>query len=345
MVCVLLASTVLLAGCGADTPEENEGADPPAAGFPVTVTDCDGRETEVSEPPERIVTANGSVLELLLRLGAGDRVLGTGYPPGRGTLPGELDARAQQVPVLGETVIDSETLLGSGADLYISTFVEMHDDTGTFPSDEEMAAAGIDQMVLASSACAPGRDEPQTDLSAVQRDIELLGRLTGTSERAAELVAEMDATLAEVGRTVAGVGEEDRPSYFFFDYDAGTEQPMAVCNRQVGNAVITLAGARNIFADCEADFRPVGWEDVVAADPDWIQLAVRDRGSAEATEAAYDEAEAFLRDFAATAGLSAVREGRFLRVPSEMTTVSGVTNADAVARIARTLHPEAAATP
>ncbi|WP_229840289.1 ABC transporter substrate-binding protein [Streptomyces roseolilacinus] len=334
-------------GCGADGGGSSSsagasGGGEAAAGFPVEVTDCEGGRTTVGAAPRGIVTSNSSALELLLRLGAGDKVVGTGFPPGKGTLPGELDARAQEVPVLSETVIPKEKLLGSGADLYVDTFATVRGGghgMGDQPTAEELRAAGITRMYLKSTACAAGAKGPVTDLTAVTEDIRTLGAVTGTADKAAELVAGMNRKVEAVRKAVGPTSEEDRPTYFLFDYDAGTKQPVAVCNRQVANAVITLAGARNVFADCDDTFKQVGWEDVVAADPDWIQLAVRNRGSAAATEKAFDEARAWLEGNAATRGLKAVKEGRYLRIGSEVTTIAGVRNADTVEKIAATLYP------
>ncbi|GGU93116.1 hypothetical protein GCM10010211_69890 [Streptomyces albospinus] len=118
-----------------------------------------------------------------------------------------------------------------------------------------------------------------TDLSAVEADITSLGAVTGTSAKAKELVAGMKEKVGAVQKAVGGTAEGKRPTYFFFDYEAGTKQPTVICNRQVANAVITLAGARNVFADCNSDRKQVGWEDVIAKNPDWIQLGVRNRGS------------------------------------------------------------------
>ncbi len=341
----VLAVAALAAGCGsADGREAKAGGsrDGAAGGFPVTVTDCDGRKTTFSTAPRKIVTSNAASLEMLLRLGVEDRIVGTGFPPGKGTLPGELDARAQRVPVLGKTVIPKEKLLGSGADLYIDTFASMGNMGGaaTGPTETEFAAAGIKHVYLASTACAPRKKVPQRDLSAVEGDIRRLGQVTGTSPRALQLVAEMEKKVSGVRKAIADVPAEKRPSYFFFDFDAGTKQPVAVCNRQVANAVLTEAGARNVFADCAGDFQRVSWEDVVGKDPDWIQLGVRNRGSAAANEKAFEEAEQFLRTFPATAGLRAVKEGKFLRIGSERTTIAGVGNADTVRRIAATLYPD-----
>ncbi|MEU8824716.1 ABC transporter substrate-binding protein [Streptomyces sp. NPDC048636] len=334
---------LLAAGCGGGGKDTaDEGAEKAGSGdYPVSVTDCMGAKTTFSGPSKKIVTSNAASLELLLRLGAGDRIIGTGFPPGEGTLPGALDAEARKVKVLSKNVIPKEKLLGSGADLYIDTFASMNmgGGMGDAPTEEEFKATGIKHIYLKSTACAAQRKGPVTDLSAVENDITSLGAVTGTSARAKKLVAGMKEKVNAVQKAVGGTPEGKRPTYFFFDYDAGTQQPTVVCGRQVANAVITLGGARNVFAGCDADYKQVGWEDVIAKNPDWIQLGVRDRGGEAANEKAFDAAEKWLRSNAATKGLKAVEEGHFLRIGSERTTIAGVRNADTVEEIAKTLYP------
>ncbi|WP_338675018.1 ABC transporter substrate-binding protein [Streptomyces sp. SCSIO 30461] len=335
---------LLTAGCGGGNDTENKGTEKSAAGggFPVTVTDCMDAKTTFDDAPKKIVTSNASSLELLLRLGAGDKVIGTGFPPGKGALPGELDAQAQKVKVLSQTVIPKEKLLGSGADLYIDTFASMAGmggGMGDAPTEEEFKAAGIKHVYLRSTACAAMSKSPAKDLSAVENDITSLGAVTGTSAKAKELVAGMKQQVDAVQKAVGGTAENARPTYFFFDFDAGTKQPIAVCNRQVANAVITLAGARNVFADCDGDFKQVSWEDVVSGNPDWIQLGVRNRGSEAANQKAFDEAQKWLEGNPATKGLKAVEEGHLLRIGSERTTIAGVENAATVHEIAKAIHP------
>ncbi|MET7799449.1 ABC transporter substrate-binding protein [Streptomyces decoyicus] len=339
-VVVALAATA----CGGSGEDRGAGTDKGArgAGFPVRIADCKGATTTFAAAPRKIVTSNAAALEMLLRLGAGDRVIGTGFPPAKGALPGALGAQARKVPVLGKSVIPKEKLLGSGADLYIDTFASMNimGGAGDAPTEEEFTAAGIKHLYLASTACAPMTEKPQRDLSGVEGDIKRLGAVTGTARRADALVAGMRAKTDKVHEAVGDMAPGKRPTYFFFDYDAGTKQPVAVCRRQVANAVITQAGARNVFDGCDADFKPVSWEDVVAKNPDWIQLGIRNRGDAAADAKAYDEAAAFLKDFPATKGLAAVRNGKFLRIGSARTTIAGVGNADAVEEIAHTIHPQ-----
>ncbi|GHF50912.1 ABC transporter substrate-binding protein [Streptomyces morookaense] len=343
LAAVALSATACGGGGGGTSEKKDDaGASAAAAGFPVAVTDCMGAKTTFDAAPKRIVTSNASGLELLMWLGAGDKAVGTGFPPGNGAMPQQYAEQAAKVPVLGRTVIPKEKLLGSGADLYLDSFSSMKNmgKTGDAPTADEFRAAGIKHVFLKSSACAAMSKSPRTDLSGVEADIEELGKVTGTSARAAELVASMRKKTGAVQDALKDVPQDKRPTYFLFDYDAGTKQPMAVCNRQVANAVISQAGARNVFDGCDGDFQPVGWEDVVAKNPDWIQLAVRNRGSEEANRKAFDEAAEFLKTFPATKDLKAVQEGHFLRIASERTTIGGVRSADTVQEIAHTLYPE-----
>ncbi|PSJ29371.1 ABC transporter substrate-binding protein [Streptosporangium nondiastaticum] len=343
LAAVALSATACGGGGGSEAEKGTDGAGAGArSGFPVTVTDCMGAKTTFDAAPKKIVTSNAAGLELLMWLGAGDKAAGTGFPPGNGAMPGQYADRAAKVPVLGKTAIPKEKLLGSGADLYVDAFSSMKNmgRMGDAPTAEEFKAAGIKHVFLKSTACAAMSKSPRTDLSGVEADIEELGKVTGTSARAAELVQEMRKKTGAVSDALKDVPADKRPSYFFFDYDAGTKQPMAVCNRQVANAVIGMAGGRNVFDGCDGDFKPVGWEDVVAKNPDWIQLGVRNRGSDEANAKAFDEAAEFLKNFPATKDLTAVKEGRFVRIGSERTTIGGVRSADTVREIAHTLHPD-----
>ncbi|MDH6143564.1 MULTISPECIES: ABC transporter substrate-binding protein [Kitasatospora] len=342
------AVALLATGCGSSAKSGDAaptaGANAPAAAaYPVKVTDCAGAETAFGSAPKKIVTSNASSLEMLLWLGAGDRVIGTGFPPGAGAMPAQFADQAAKVPVLGQMVIPKEKLLGSGADLYVDTFASvgsMGGSMGTAPTEQEFAAAGIKHVYLHSTACAAMMKGPQQDLSQVEADIRSLGAITGTSAKADQLVAGMEEKVGAVRKALAGVAPGQEPSYFFFDYDAGTKQPIAECGKQVANAVITLAGARNVFGDCDGDFKAVSWEDVVARNPDWIQLGVRNQGSDAANQKAFDAAAQFLRTFPATKGLKAVQEGHFVRIGSEVTTIAGVRDADTVQQIAHIIHPD-----
>jgi len=256
----------------------------PGRGYPVTVTDCAGGKTTFTSAPRKIVTSNASSLELLLRLGVGDKVIGTGFPPGKGTLPAPLDAEAQQVPALGTPGIPKENLLASGADLYIDTFASMEGMGAPWAApDRGGVQGGRDPAHLPQVHRLRGDAEGAADRPVrVEDDITTLGAVTGTAAKAKELVDGMRQKVDAVRQASVTCRESERPTYFFFDYDAGTQQPSVVCNRQIANAIITLAApVTSSPTATTTSSGSAGRRDL--RNPDWIQLGVPQPGSTTAT--------------------------------------------------------------
>lgn len=306
--------------------------------FPVTVTDCSGNPTTVAEAPAKVVTANLAALELLIRLGRADRVAGTGWAAGAATLPDDIRAAAQSVPALSTGGIPKEVLLTAGATAYIDAFGSMQMMGGDAPTDDDYANAGIDHLFLASSACAATLPGQRTDLGAVYADITTLGRVLDAPEAANTLVEKMKTTIADTA--AAHPVRPDRPTVFYFSPDNTTQGMTTVGGKQIANAIYQLAGARNVFEDETTSMRPVSWEDVIAADPDYIQIATRNKATTEEQTAAYLDAIAALQADPRARDLRAVREGRFIDLGAEETTLPGIANADAVAALADAINAQ-----
>lgn len=69
-----------LSGCATSRTEapRQSGAQASAQYAPVTVTNCDEQVT-FEKPPQRIVSMNDHVTDVLLAMGAGERLVGMGY--------------------------------------------------------------------------------------------------------------------------------------------------------------------------------------------------------------------------------------------------------------------------
>ncbi len=123
---------------------------------------------------------------------------------------------------------------------------------GDTPTEEEFKAAGITHVFLRSTACAATGKHPVTDLSAVEADITTLGAVTGTRAKAAELVAGMNR---ETRRRPARPSAARRPAPGRRTSSSTTtpvpSSPWPSATARIAHAVITLAGARNVFADCD----------------------------------------------------------------------------------------------
>lgn len=353
----VISCVLLTAGCGGSAGPEPDAEDAAADGtstdaatVPETapddattaVADCNGVETAVGEPPDRVVTLTGSVLEMIFWLGAEDRVIGAGTPPQPGTFPEQFDEAAQQVPKLsGEyeagafQPVPREVLLGNDPDFVVGGFSSNFEAEGAATQDD-LAERDIGSYLALSTSCTGVLSGAQEDLELVYQDLSNLGAVLGAEDVAEGLIEEMQAQVDEVAeRTEEGGG---RPTVFAFEYDEGTDTPYATGNRQTINAVIELAGGRNAFADLDTDYERVGWEEVVERDPDVILVITYADPTEEENEASVEEAEEFLTGFPPLANLEAITERRFTHLLYEEGSVGGVRNADAVTQLAGALR-------
>ncbi|WP_163511775.1 ABC transporter substrate-binding protein [Fodinicola acaciae] len=333
---IILVLALALAACGGPS-----GTVTTATGG-TAVLDCTGHKTAAKTPPKRVVALTTSVLEMLFWLGVGDRVVGIGTPPKPGTFPRQFDAAVQKLPKLagpykpgGYQPVPREKLLAANPDFVVGGFSSNFDAAGA-TSQKELDSAGIPSYLALSTSCSKVTTTARTGLDLVYRDLDNLGKIFGITARADALKAGMKAKTDAVTGKLSGVSPL---SVFPFEYDEGTQTPYAPGNRQAVNAVITLAGGKNIFADLDKAYQKVSWETVAQRNPSVILLIVYDKGHPAETDADFAAAEKFVRGFAPLAATDAVRTGRFARLVYEEGSNGGVRNADAVVSLAHQLHP------
>jgi hypothetical protein len=165
-------------------------------------------------------------------------------------------------------------------------------------------------------------------LDDTYQDLRNLGAIFGVPQRAAHVIAAMQAQVAAVRAKVAGLAPIK-----VFDYDSGESAPFTGAGLATVNADIVLAGGTNIFGSLKKSFDSVSWEQVVAAQPQCI--IINDYGTPTAAQK-----EKFLETFSASKNLPAVRNRCFLPLSYDEV-VPGPRDAKAVVAIARWLHPAA----
>jgi iron complex transport system substrate-binding protein len=354
----LVLALAIPTACGADDDgtASGDGGDGDEAAsaegdYPVTVEDCNGVEATVDAPPERVVTLTYSVLETLFWLGAEGGVISTGTPPEPGQMPAEFDAEAQEIRRLTDFYesasaydpVPEEVLLGEEPDFVVGAFSSHFDAEAGAASQERLAELEIPSYQAFSLSCSSALTGALDDLDLTYRDLENLGAVMGEPDRAEELVAEMQGTVDGVQEQLADLPDDERPGVFAWEADEmseGDSTPYATGNRQTINAVINLAGGRNVFADEDFDYERVGWEAVAERDPDVVLIITYATGDEADDEARWREAEDFLRSNEATRNLPAVQEGRFAHLLYEEGSSGGVRNATAVEDLAAQLHPD-----
>jgi iron complex transport system substrate-binding protein len=291
---------------GSAAPTAAVSASPPAAAYPLTVTDDAGREVAIGAEPARIVSLAPSNTEIVCALGACDRVVGVtdfdDYPPE--VIEIDKVVTMAQVDVEAVVAAEPDLVLAAGNELTPTAVIEQLDDLG------------LAVMVL----------YPES-LDEVTADIELVGTAIGRGDAATELVDEMELRIADVQEAVAGLAQ---PRTFYevgvFEgtiYTAGEGSFLA--------SLIETAGGDPITGDALST--SIEAEDLVAADPELILLG----------DATYDDTIT-PESVAARPGWAgmAAANGRVLVVTEDVViTRPGPRIVDGLEALARAIHPDA----
>jgi len=297
-----------------------------AAHYPVTVRSCN-RDVTFARAPARAVSNDSNLTEMMLALGLRSRMAGFTGIGGWKTDDPLLRVRLAGVPELARRYPSIETLVGANADFYFAGW-NYGMRVGGPVTPASLARFGIASYELTES-CAHVMPMPAASLDDVYRDLRNLGAIFDVEARAARVVASMQARIARVSHALGP--HPARPRVFV--YDSGEDKPFTAGALAMPTALIEAAGGRNVMDDVRQSWTQVGWESVVARDPQAIVIV--DYGAVTAAQKI-----AFLTADPMLADVDAVRSRRFIVVPYDAAT-PGVRNAEGIETLARGLHPDA----
>lgn len=311
----LTVSCLLLAGCGEShseaTAQDQNG---------ITVTNCD-RTLSLPKEAERIVTLYPSMTELLIQLGAADKIVGqanTNLSPPAPELAEEFAA----VPVLSTGIPAKEALLEARPDLIVSDG-EYWFDGKRLQTMEELTSLGI-PIFVNSGYCH--KEVTKGEIGAVWTDLDALGTLIGTSDAAKSLAEAGKSSLSETRERISG--KAPVPTVMVQPYEGQS----SVLARGLYSSVLTAAGGVNLFEDDlppEKYFASMSTETILEKAPRAILVIYSTEDAKESTLA---EART---TFAAT---PAVASGAIFAVP-EAWFAGELASIDGVAEVAELLHP------
>ncbi len=289
---VALLVAVAACGGGANTTAAQAPPRAPAAAAPVQVSNC-GADYRFDTPPRRIVTSSTIATEIVLALGARDRLVGTVAP---GELLAEVAGEFAGVPIIAKSAFpppSKETVFAANPDFVVSGY---GDDYGpkALGDRAQLRAQGVNSYLLSGNC--PGHTAVVEDTYA---DIRELGRVLGASAKAEDLAAKLQAEVDAI-RPVSG-----EPTVF--DYAGGLEKPSTAGSNGLLDDLIRRAGGRNIFPEVTS-YAQISWEELVKRDPDAI--VVEDQAFEPA-----DKAIEFLTTYAPIKNVTAVKERRFIVIP------------------------------
>ncbi|ADG74326.1 periplasmic binding protein [Cellulomonas flavigena DSM 20109] len=315
LLAALVVPALMLAACASDAPAAPAptAAATTAGWEPVTVDNCGTRVT-FDAPPQRVVAIKSSTTEMLLALGLSDVLVGTAFADG--PVPERWAADVADVPVLSEKVPGPEAVLEAEPDLVYAGWESNLSADGA-GERETLAGLGIATYVSPSACKAPGYQPDPLTFDDVLDEIREVGEIFGVPDAAADVVAEQQATLDAI-EPVEGVTA--------VWWSSGTDTPYVGAGIGAPQMLLQTAGLTNVFADVHDTWTSVGWEQVVAADPDVLVLVDSAWNSAQ-------KKKDYLAAHPAASQLTAVREQRYAVVPFAASE-AGVRNAQAAADLA-----------
>ena len=304
--CILTAGALALSACSAtDSDSDTEAASP------VTLENC-GEDITIDSPPQRIVSLYQSSTEILLSLGAVDRMVGTAtwFDP---VLP-ELEEANAKVPRIADNFPSFEAVLDTEPDFVTSSITSIFGEGGV-ANREQFTELGVPTYISPTDCTGKVandgdgyRNEPYT-LDMLYREITELSDILNLEDEGAELIADLTER-AEAASSMK-VDSDVTAMYWF----AGDRTPfMAGCCGAPGLISSTL-GVENVFADSKEDWPEVSWEVVAERNPDVIVLAdlTRDRMPLESAQEKID----YLESNPVTRDLDAVRNKRYITMSGQ----------------------------
>lgn len=246
------------------------------------------------EVPQRAVTLNQHVTEIMLALGLEDHMVGTAYLDDE-ILP-EFKEAYEKIPVLSDRYPSQEVFLSVEPDFayagWRSAFRE--DNVGTV---EELANFGINGYLHHSSAkVGPTLDD-------IFLDIRNIAKIFNVVDRGDALIANITSELEKIQ---ANVPQNEEPLRVFV-FDSGDTAAFTSAQGFL-NSIITMAGATNIFSEIDKNWAEVSWEEIVERDPEVI--VINDYG-----ETSLEDKMNFLLNHPALTDVSAIKNEKFIVMP------------------------------
>jgi len=305
----LAATALLLTGCAASPAP----ADTPAAS--AAIDNC-GTDVTVTTAPERVIAIKSTSTEMLLALGLGDRIIGTGFQDG--PVPEEWAADAASIPVLSDMVPGQEAVLEAAPDFIYAGW------ESNFSSDGAGERADLQDLGIATyvspAACKEEGYKPEKlDFAEINDEI---------TEIASIFEVDASALIADQTALVEGVTPDTRGLSALW-YSSGTDTPYVGAGIGAPALVLDTIGLENVAGEIDDTWSSFSWEAVVDADPDVIVLV-------DATWNTADSKIELLESNPATKNLDAVKNSRYLVVPFAAAE-AGVRTAPAAADLAEQL--------
>jgi len=224
---------------------------------PITVTDFRGKKLMFSKPPERIICLIESALSGIYMLGAEKKIVGISTNVYQGSVYSYYAAMDQRIK---NKAISSP---GNWDFVNIESVIALKPDVVIIWSKQTEAVAALEERGIRVFGVFIEKKED------VYKEIIELGKLTGKSKRAQELVEYTRKELERFHERVKSIRAEARQKVYYMWAQGNLETS---CGESTVQDLINLAGGKNVCGSITNEHMVVNMEQIMAWNPDVIVM-------------------------------------------------------------------------
>ena len=275
--------------------------------YPLIIENC-GAEVSFQKAPERAIGLGQNSAEIMLLLGLEDKMAATAFWPSN-VLPTLADANAK-VKVLTVEFPTFESILAQNPDFIAAALPSLLGPTSKVAKREDFEKVGIPAYLSPSTCLSTDKVKDQYgsrdqlwDMELLYKEIDELSKIFDVADRGQALIADFKKREATLRSNASKDGKQLSYVFWFSSQSPSADAYLGGKNGASGFIANVLGGRNAITAD--AEWPTLGWESIIAANPDVIVVANLDRNRWE-----LDKPEAkikFLTTDPAVSQISAVK--------------------------------------
>ena len=285
----------------------------------VSVDSCN-RTVSFDSPPQRAISNDVNLTEMMLVLGLSDKMVGYTGISGWKTLDEEMRLGVKQLPELSPKYPTKEVLVGADADFFFAGW-NYGMKVGGEVTPETLKPFGINVYELTES-CIHIMTKKKVSMDDMYNDLLNLGLIFQIENRAKKLVDAYRSDLKKFTQKLESI-----PTKKVFVYDSGEDTPFTAGRYAMPTALIEAAGGINIMDDFQKSWGTVTWEEVIDRNPEVVVIVNYGKVTAE-------QKRKFMMSNPAFANIDAVKNDRFVTLEYVEAT-PGPRNIKAIKKLAK----------
>ncbi|UAN50274.1 ABC transporter substrate-binding protein [Serratia sp. JSRIV002] len=283
-----------------------------ATTYPLTIENCGYKET-FTKAPERVVALGQNTVEILLLLGLQDKIVASAFWPTK-VLP-QLAEQNEKIKTLTVEIPTLESILAQNPDFVPAQLPLLLGPESKVAKREDLATVGVNSY-MSPGMCATKKDigdmygsrQKLWDTTFLYQEIADFAKIFNVEDRGQALIADFKQREANLRREF-GKNNQDLSFVFWFSSSSPSSDAYVGGKNSASGFIANLLGGHNAITS-ETEWPTVGWESIIAANPNVIVVSSLDRNRWALDNA--EEKIKFLKTDPAVSQLDAVKKGHIV---------------------------------